>query len=127
MSSEGKRNCRQSCGLASLAPLGATIWWAYRRRERWRRHDAVFYGLLSAGVLGNAADRLALGYVRDFLVTTLWLVWIFNLADIFIVLGFLLLLGSWAASRPARIILRQHAEAAASACLSVRRVCRRGR
>src|SRR5947209_1434941 len=64
-----------------------------------RRHDAVFIGLLSAGMLGNSADRLVLGYVRDFLVATPFPTLIFNLADVLIVLGFVLLLGSWALSR----------------------------
>ena len=44
-------------------------------------------GLLAAGVLGNSADRLALGYVRDFLVSGLAPHWAFNLADLFLVLG----------------------------------------
>jgi signal peptidase II len=81
-------------GLSSLVELGLATGWAYRSRERWRRRDAVFGGLLAAGMLGNAVDRLVLGYVRDFLVTTLWPSWIFNLADVLIVIGVLLLLGS---------------------------------
>jgi lipoprotein signal peptidase len=43
--------------------------------------------LLLAGILGNTADRLALGHVRDFLVT--WAVpnIAFNFADLLVVAG----------------------------------------
>jgi lipoprotein signal peptidase len=48
--------------------------------------------VLAAGLLGNSADRLALGYVRDFLVTGLLPHWSFNLADVFLITGALTLL-----------------------------------
>jgi lipoprotein signal peptidase len=51
-------------------------------------------GLFAAGLLGNSADRLALGYVRDFLVSGLFPHWAFNLADLFLVLGALTNLGA---------------------------------
>jgi hypothetical protein len=40
-----------------------------------------------AGILGNTFDRLALGYVRDFLVT--WAIpnYVFNVADLLVVIG----------------------------------------
>jgi lipoprotein signal peptidase len=87
------------CALNALGLFVLATWSAYQRPMLWQWHDAVFGGLLSAGMLGNAADRLAFGYVRDFLVAAPLPHWIFNLADVFIVLGTLLLLGSWAASR----------------------------
>jgi lipoprotein signal peptidase len=87
------------CALNGLMVLVAAGWWSYPYAGRWRRHDAVFVGLLSAGVLGNSIDRLGLGHVRDFLVAGPWPSLIFNLADVFIVFGFLLLLVSWIGSR----------------------------
>jgi lipoprotein signal peptidase len=54
--------------------------------------DALGAGVLAAGLLGNSADRLALGYVRDFLVTGLLPNWSFNLADVFLITGALTLL-----------------------------------
>jgi hypothetical protein len=45
-------------------------------------------------MLGNTADRLTLGFVRYFLVAACWPSWIFNLADVLVVVGALLLLGS---------------------------------
>jgi signal peptidase II len=95
----GRQMTAVICALNALGLFLLAIWSAYQRPMRWQWHDAVFGGLLSAGMLGNAADRLALGYVRDFLVAAPLPRWIFNLADVFIVLGTLLLLGSWAASR----------------------------
>lgn len=52
----------------------------------------VYYGLifLMAGVIGNLIDRLALGYVRDFIQISIYPS--FNLADIFNVVGVLLIL-----------------------------------
>jgi lipoprotein signal peptidase len=90
------------CAVNGLSVLGMMAWWFHRRPDRWRWHEAVFVGILSAGILGNSVDRLALGCVRDFLSTTLYPNLIFNLADLFIVLGFLLSVGSWAVSRLGR-------------------------
>ena len=62
--------------------------------DRWSRFDAAAGGLLLAGALGNQVDRLALGYVRDYLILGIRPSDIFNTADVFMVLGALLLLGS---------------------------------
>jgi signal peptidase II len=88
------------CGLNGVVTLAAGLWWSCRRGVRWRAGEAAFAGLLAAGILGNSIDRLALGYVRDFLAAAAWPVLIFNLADVFILLGFVLLVGSRAMSRP---------------------------
>ncbi|HEY1959235.1 MAG TPA: signal peptidase II [Polyangiaceae bacterium] len=71
----------------SFAVLAATIvaWIAHRRRTpAWDLGDAGFAFVL-AGALGNVADRLARGYVIDFIHVTHWP--IFNVADACIVLG----------------------------------------
>ncbi len=47
------------------------------------------WALLFAGAFSNIGERILLGYVRDYLV---FLNGIFNLADIFIIIGILLLL-----------------------------------
>jgi lipoprotein signal peptidase len=80
--------------MGGILLFGASV----RAAGRWRRREAAFAGLLGAGMLGNAADRLTLGYVRDFLVVSPLPAWIFNLADVYIVVGALLLLGSWLAA-----------------------------
>ena len=62
-------------------------------RDRWCKFDATAGGLLLAGALGNRVDRLALGYVRDYVMLGIRPTDIFNTADMFMVLGALLLLG----------------------------------
>ena len=56
--------------------------------------NALSYGILIGGLLGNLIDRLILGYVRDFLSFKIFgfNFAIFNIADIGIVVGIFLLL-----------------------------------
>ncbi|MBQ3503063.1 MAG: signal peptidase II [Clostridia bacterium] len=49
---------------------------------------AVGFGLILAGAVGNFIDRIALGYVRDFIMFDFWKSFpIFNFADCCIVIG----------------------------------------
>ncbi|HEX8932409.1 MAG TPA: signal peptidase II [Patescibacteria group bacterium] len=68
--------------------LGLSFWFWNQKDKSVRM--AWAYVLILAGALSNIFDRLALGYVRDFV----YIFWgnIFNLADLFIVAGILLLL-----------------------------------
>lgn len=43
------------------------------------------FGLLFAGVVGNLVDRIVVGHVTDFIDVVPWC--IFNLADVFVVVG----------------------------------------
>jgi signal peptidase II len=76
--------------LTSTAVLGLLMWIAHVDRRWWRGPDCLAVALLFAGALGNTLDRVALGHVRDFLVT--WIVprLAFNVADLFAVAGFIL-------------------------------------
>ncbi|MBQ7880355.1 MAG: signal peptidase II [Clostridia bacterium] len=48
----------------------------------------IGFGLILAGALGNFIDRIALGYVRDFIMFDFWKSFpIFNFADCCIVIG----------------------------------------
>jgi signal peptidase II len=61
-------------------------WWGLRASNGFIRYGA---GLVAAGALGNLIDRLHIGMVTDFLVLH-WGAWqspIFNLADLWIVVG----------------------------------------
>jgi lipoprotein signal peptidase len=60
---------------------------AFRDWERWTSADCLAGALLFAGIFGNTLDRMALGYVRDFLVT--WAIpnLVFNVADLLVVIG----------------------------------------
>ena len=55
--------------------------------------EAVGWLLLAAGAMENVIERVVLGYVRDFIFIT-WSRWtgIYNLADLYIVLGIIILI-----------------------------------
>lgn len=72
--------------LLTLA-LIASLWWTRRHAPR---SEQAAYALLVGGALGNIIDRLVRGYVVDFIHLHYWPV--FNVADIAIVAGALLLL-----------------------------------
>ncbi len=75
-----------SVRLLMLA-LMLTVWWVFRR-EGWILHAA--FALTLAGALGNLIDGIGRGYVVDFLYLKGWPV--FNLADVYIVVGSILLM-----------------------------------
>lgn len=107
--------------LAATGPLCALlalILLVLALRSEWRRGamrlnvgTALAGGLLVAGLLGNSIDRLALGHVRDFLVSPAFPYWAFNLADLFLVAGGVILVAAtrgsaggrrpWTSQRPA--------------------------
>lgn len=70
------------------------IWLGLRAINGWL---ATAYGLILGGALGNLIDRIRLGYVIDFIVVELprlrfrW--YTFNLADAFLVVGVIMLIG----------------------------------
>ena len=76
-----------SIGVVLLVVTALFIW--YSRVEKSLIHD-VSFALVIGGALGNLVDRLRFGAVVDFLQVYSWP--IFNLADSFITVGFLLLL-----------------------------------
>lgn len=62
----------------------------YRRSQNKNFRLRLALVLIFAGAVGNIFDRILLGYVRDFI----WVFWgnIFNLADLYILAGLLMLL-----------------------------------
>jgi len=72
--------------LSMLAVVGvvavALLWW---RRRQTSRAEQVGYAMLLAGAVGNVADRVARGFVVDFIHLHYWPV--FNVADVLIVAG----------------------------------------
>ena len=71
--------------------LGTVALWLRHRlahRSSWDLTD-VGFALVVAGALGNVADRLARGYVVDFIHVSHWP--IFNVADVCVVLGLIAL------------------------------------
>jgi signal peptidase II len=70
------------------------VWFGLRTRGAWL---SAAYGLVLGGAAGNLIDRARLGYVIDFIVVEIkalrfrWFTW--NLADGFVVVGIIMLLG----------------------------------
>ncbi len=80
--------------------LGIVLRWAIMLdRDRWRMIDAIAGGVLLAGILGNQIDRVVLGHVRDYMVAARYPYQIFNTADIFLVVGACILMGSLLTNR----------------------------
>jgi signal peptidase II len=65
---------------------------AYKDRRTWRETDFLAGALILAGICGNTVDRIALGHARDFLVTRAIPSLVFNVADVLVVVGSVLLL-----------------------------------
>ena len=75
--------------LISLA-LGYFVWYSLVVQHRGSRIAKISLLFILSGALGNIADRLVLGFVRDFI--DLGLGFSFNLADAFVFVGLLGLL-----------------------------------
>lgn len=72
-----------------LTAAAITLLVAYYTRHRARRGLWIATGLMLGGALGNAIDRVRLGYVRDFITLPSWPT--FNVADIALTLGVIVL------------------------------------
>lgn len=75
-------------GLKMVAVAGG-LYFLVLRREISSVAQKVAVALVTAGAAGNLIDRLARGYVIDFVKLPHWPV--FNIADVVIVMGFVLL------------------------------------
>lgn len=75
----------------SLIVAGLIVWWARRGH---RPLQAMGYGLIAGGAIGNAIDRARFGAVADFIdVQRLgFFPWVFNVADSAISIGVVFLL-----------------------------------
>lgn len=81
---------RWGLSLFSVVVAGALAWWA---RGADKAIQAAGLGLIMGGAIGNAVDRVRLGYVIDFVdVSGLRFPWVFNVADSAITVGVILLL-----------------------------------
>ena len=74
---------------SAIAILGILAAWI-ASRKRATRLQHVGFALVLAGALGNVVDRAVRGYVVDFIHLTYWPV--FNVADVAVVAGMLLLM-----------------------------------
>ncbi len=79
----------------SLLALGAIVWvfLSSKRNQSWT-HLAL--GLILGGAIGNLYDRIAYGFVRDFMIFNVrWYPYIFNVADVLLCIGVPLLMICW--------------------------------
>lgn len=78
--------------LMSVIVVGVLVYFAKSKENG--RLEKICYSMIFGGALGNFLDRILYGYVIDFFDFTLfgYEMAIFNVADIFIVLGVFLLL-----------------------------------
>ncbi len=69
-----------------LFVLAFTVWDVMNKeKSMWL---SVGYAFVVAGAIGNLVDRLALGYVRDFIKLDFWQwIGVFNIADVAITVG----------------------------------------
>lgn len=63
-----------------------------RNRKKVNRWTCVALGLLLGGAIGNMIDRIQLGYVRDMFDFRLINFWVFNVADICVVVSVIMLM-----------------------------------
>ena len=94
-------------GVVTLLGAVAVLWMVWYFARAGARHPIlpVALGLLIGGSAGNLVDRVRLGHVTDFLDIDYWPA--FNLADMFIVTGVVILLGTLvAAERQPRLASR---------------------
>ncbi len=87
-------------GLTALLTIALVVW-AYRS-QGWQR---AALSVIVAGALSNLIDRTARGSVTDFLGLHFgdWYAFVFNLADVWISLGFVILLIVQSTSAKARV------------------------
>ncbi|MBI2607219.1 MAG: signal peptidase II [Candidatus Doudnabacteria bacterium] len=72
-----------------LAGLFFFVWYYIKTQPRDDKILVLAFALVFAGAISNLLDRLFLGFVRDF--ADLGLGFVFNLADIFIAIGLILI------------------------------------
>ncbi len=65
------------------------IFYSYKRRNLWLRSALI---MITAGAIGNIVDRIAFGYVRDFIYFELIDFAVFNFADSCLTVGTIVLL-----------------------------------
>ena len=64
----------------------------YLKNKIFNKTEIIAYGLISGGAIGNLIDRIVYGYVIDFFEFKIFNFPIFNIADIAIVIGVILLI-----------------------------------
>lgn len=85
----GKTTALTVVSIICAAVLLLFLFYSYNRRNLWLRSALV---LILAGAVGNIVDRLAFGYVRDFIYFELIDFAVFNFADSCLTVGTIVLI-----------------------------------
>jgi signal peptidase II len=82
--------------VVTIVTAAAIVWMVVFFARAAARHPVLpaAFGLVIGGSLSNLFDRVRLGHVTDFIDVNWWTFRVFNLADAFIVVGVLILLGA---------------------------------
>jgi PilZ domain len=87
-------------GLAGVGLAGVVARKVFQPRAgRGRILSCLGGGLMVAGLLANASDRLALGYARPIFGDLAGVTWIASVADVSLLSGALICLGGWSVGR----------------------------
>ena len=86
--------------VVTVVTAAAIVWMLVFFARSGARHPVLpaAFGLVIGGSVSNLFDRVRLGHVTDFIDIDWWTFRIFNLADAFIVVGVLILLGALVAA-----------------------------
>lgn len=76
--------------IITIAICGGMIYWAHKAQRR--RIEYIAYVLIFSGALGNFIDRLRLGYVIDMFKLEFMDFPIFNVADICLTIGVMVMI-----------------------------------
>lgn len=79
--------------IMTIIVLAVAVYIMFRYRNKHSRFIKALIAVLFSGALGNLIDRIAFGYVRDFIDFRLFKFWtyVFNIADAALVVGAILL------------------------------------
>ncbi len=82
--------------IISLIILGIYIWFYVLRVRKFKHKTSIVLGisagLIAGGCIGNLVDRIAFGYVRDFINFQFFNFPVFNFADVALTFGIILMM-----------------------------------
>jgi signal peptidase II len=87
------QNAREFLIIVSIVAVTFLFLYVHNHIKNIHLISVSFIALLSAGIMSNCHERIVLGYVRDYIQLNFINFPIFNVADIFITIGVIALVG----------------------------------
>ena len=87
------QNAREFLIIVSIVATTLLFLYVHNHIRNINLVSVFFIGLLSAGIMSNCHERIVLGFVRDYIQLNFIHFPIFNVADIFITIGVIALVG----------------------------------